>query len=112
MKDYEHKETCASCGSTKLSTILDLNNVPLAGYFPSKEELENLKTKNIKSISSHFPSLGMLDRLSLQSTMWGFLALSIGIMIGILMIPTGICSFSLTLFFSKLRENLSNVERV
>jgi len=48
MKDYEHKETCASCGSTKLSTILDLNNVPLAGYFPSKEELENLSSYPLK----------------------------------------------------------------
>ena len=36
------------------------------------------------STTKFFPSLGALDRLSWQGTMWGFLALSIGIMIGIL----------------------------
>tara|TARA_Y100001970_G_C14201833_1_gene841555 strand:+ start:733 stop:1551 length:819 start_codon:yes stop_codon:yes gene_type:complete len=43
-----------------------------------------LKTKNIKSINSNFPSLGTLDRLSWEGSIWGFLALSVGIMIGIL----------------------------
>ena len=31
-----------------------------------------------------FPALGTLNRLSSQGTIWGFLALSIGIMLGIL----------------------------
>ena len=44
----------------------------------------HLKTKVLTSKSVRFPSLGTLDRLSWQSTMWGFLALSVGIMIGIL----------------------------
>lgn len=44
----------------------------------------HLKTKKVKSTNIRFPSLGTLDRLSWQGTLWGFLALSIGIMIGIL----------------------------
>ena len=48
MEDYQHKESCASCGTSNLSTILNLNNVPLAGYFPLKEELENLSSYPLK----------------------------------------------------------------
>jgi len=44
----------------------------------------NLKQKELTSKSVRFPSLGTLDRLSWQGTMLGFLALSVGIMIGIL----------------------------
>ena len=44
----------------------------------------HLKTKLMTSIMIHFPALGTLDRLSWQGTIWGFLALSIGIMLGIL----------------------------
>lgn len=48
MEDYKHKESCASCGSLNLSTILNLKNIPLAGYFPLKEELENLSSHPLK----------------------------------------------------------------
>jgi len=44
----------------------------------------HLKTKALTPKIVRFPSLGTLDRLSWQGTMWGFLALSVGIMIGIL----------------------------
>ena len=38
---YQKRETCASCGGNSFETILDLGVVPLAGYFPTKEELKN-----------------------------------------------------------------------
>ena len=44
----------------------------------------HLKTKLISSLSIRFPALGTLDRLSWQGTLWGFFALSFGIMLGIL----------------------------
>ena len=44
----------------------------------------HLKTKLVTSLMIRFPALGTLDRLSWQGTLWGFLALSIGIMLGIL----------------------------
>ena len=44
----------------------------------------HLKTKLVTSMMIRFPALGTLDRLSWQGTLWGFLALSIGIMLGIL----------------------------
>ena len=40
-KGYQKRETCASCGGNSFETILDLGVVPLAGYFPTKEELKN-----------------------------------------------------------------------
>ena len=44
----------------------------------------HLKTKLVTSMVNRFPALGTLDRLSWQGTLWGFLALSVGIMLGIL----------------------------
>ena len=44
----------------------------------------HLKTKLVTSMMIRFPALVTLDRLSWQGTLWGFLALSIGIMLGIL----------------------------
>ena len=43
-----------------------------------------LKTKILTSIMVRFPALGTLDRISWQGSLWGFLALSIGIMLGII----------------------------
>lgn len=40
MKDYQVRTECASCGGTDIKTILDLKEVPLAGYFPTAEERE------------------------------------------------------------------------
>ena len=44
----------------------------------------HLKTKLLTSIMVRFPALGTLDRISWQGSLWGFLALSIGIMLGII----------------------------
>ncbi|MBC8258981.1 MAG: cytochrome c biogenesis protein CcsA [SAR324 cluster bacterium] len=44
----------------------------------------HLKTKLVTSLMIRFPALGTLDRISWEGTLWGFLALSIGIMLGIL----------------------------
>ena len=44
----------------------------------------HLKTKLMSSLTLRFPALGTLDRLSWQGILWGFLALSIGLMLGIL----------------------------
>ena len=44
MSEYRKRECCASCESKQLKTILDLNDVPLAGYFPKEEELDNVSS--------------------------------------------------------------------
>jgi len=44
----------------------------------------HLKTKLMSSFMLRFPALGTLDHLSWQGILWGFLALSIGLMLGIL----------------------------
>ncbi len=44
----------------------------------------HLKTKLLTSIMVRFPALGTLDRISWQGSLWGFIALSIGIMLGII----------------------------
>ncbi len=44
----------------------------------------HLKTKLVTTMMIRFPALGTLARLSWEGTLWGFLALSIGIMLGIL----------------------------
>lgn len=41
MIGYEKRKQCAGCGGGLFETILDLGIVPLAGYFPTKEELSN-----------------------------------------------------------------------
>ena len=40
-RGYQKRETCAGCGGNSFETILDLGVVPLAGYFPTKEQLRN-----------------------------------------------------------------------
>ena len=40
MGEYEKRKVCASCNSTDFQEVLDLGIVPLAGYFPTEEELE------------------------------------------------------------------------
>jgi len=39
MDGYSKRLSCSSCGSNSFETILDLGDVPLAGYFPTKEQL-------------------------------------------------------------------------
>ena len=40
MDGYSKRLSCGSCGSDSFETILDLGDVPLAGYFPTKEQLK------------------------------------------------------------------------
>ena len=37
--EYKKRTCCAICGNTNLETIINYGEVPLAGDFPSKEEL-------------------------------------------------------------------------
>lgn len=37
---YKKRSACAICGNTELDTILNYGQVPLAGYFPSKDEID------------------------------------------------------------------------
>ena len=41
MDGYSKRLSCGSCGSDSFETILDLGDVPLAGYFPTKEQLKD-----------------------------------------------------------------------
>ena len=41
MIGYNKRETCAGCGGRQFESILNLGVVPLAGYFPNKDELSN-----------------------------------------------------------------------
>lgn len=41
---YDKREKCASCESNKLKTILNLGEVPLAGVFPLKEDINKIVT--------------------------------------------------------------------
>ena len=41
MDGYSKRLSCSSCGSNSFETILDLGDVPLAGYFPTKEQLKD-----------------------------------------------------------------------
>ena len=38
---YQKRKTCGSCNGSDFETVLDLGIVPLAGYFPTKEQLNN-----------------------------------------------------------------------
>ena len=38
---YQRREKCACCEGENFETILDLGIVPLAGYFPTFDELDN-----------------------------------------------------------------------
>tara|TARA_Y100001938_G_scaffold148787_1_gene233505 strand:- start:553 stop:1794 length:1242 start_codon:yes stop_codon:yes gene_type:complete len=40
MNGYNKRISCASCGGHSFETILNLGDVPLAGYFPNKDELK------------------------------------------------------------------------
>jgi len=40
MSDYQKRNECAVCDNTSLQEVLNLNEVPLAGYFPTKNQLE------------------------------------------------------------------------
>ena len=40
MSDYQVRNECAVCDNSSLQEVLNLNEVPLAGYFPTKNQLE------------------------------------------------------------------------
>jgi len=42
MSVYNVRKKCAICGNVELNKILDYGDVPLAGNFPKKDELENI----------------------------------------------------------------------
>lgn len=51
MKDYNKRTECASCNANSffnLIEILDLKQVPLAGYFPTKEQLKDESSYPLK----------------------------------------------------------------
>ena len=39
-QDYHKRQTCGSCNGSDFKTILDLGIVPLAGYFPSEDQID------------------------------------------------------------------------
>lgn len=42
MSEYKVRKNCAICGNKSLFTVLDYGKVPLAGFFPKKEELNKI----------------------------------------------------------------------
>jgi len=47
MSEYNKRTECAICGSHDLETILDYGEVPLAGYFPKEDQLDDIKKYNL-----------------------------------------------------------------
>lgn len=47
MIEYNKRTKCAICGNHELETILDYGDVPLAGFFPKKTELNSVKKYNL-----------------------------------------------------------------
>jgi SAM-dependent methyltransferase len=48
MKEYKKRTCCAICDNTELKTVIDFGKIPLAGSFPSKDELANEKQYKMK----------------------------------------------------------------
>ncbi len=48
MSDYQVRNKCAVCDNSSLQEVLNLNEVPLAGYFPTKNQLEEKSTYPLK----------------------------------------------------------------
>ncbi len=48
MSDYQKRNECAVCDNSLLQEVLNLNEVPLAGYFPTKKQLEEKSTYPLK----------------------------------------------------------------
>ena len=44
MSDYQVRNECAVCDNTLLQEVLNLNEVPLAGYFPTENQLEEISS--------------------------------------------------------------------
>ena len=48
---YKIRKSCAICGNTQLKTIMKYGEVPLAGFFPSKEELNKTEHSNLETLN-------------------------------------------------------------
>ena len=48
MKEYVERNVCAVCDNSNLQKVLDLNKVPLAGYFPTKSQLNDKSSYPLK----------------------------------------------------------------
>ena len=48
MSDYLKRDECAICENPSLIEVLNLNEVPLAGYFPTKSQLDEKSTYPLK----------------------------------------------------------------
>ncbi len=48
MSDYQVRNKCAVCDNSLLQEVLNLNEVPLAGYFPTENQLEEKSTYPLK----------------------------------------------------------------
>lgn len=44
MKTYKKRKKCAICNNKEIKKIMEFGDVPLAGYFPKKEELTNISS--------------------------------------------------------------------
>ena len=42
--NYQKRDNCAVCDNSSLQEVLNLNEVPLAGYFPTKNQLKKKST--------------------------------------------------------------------
>jgi SAM-dependent methyltransferase len=47
MEEYKKRTKCAICNNNELEVLLDYGNVPLAGFFPKGEQLDNIKKYNL-----------------------------------------------------------------
>ena len=48
MSDYLKRNECAICENPSSIEVLNLNEVPLAGYFPTKSQLDEKSTYPLK----------------------------------------------------------------
>jgi SAM-dependent methyltransferase len=48
VSEYQKRNECAVCNNSSLQEVLNLNEVPLAGYFPTKNQLEEKSTYPLK----------------------------------------------------------------
>ncbi len=50
MTTYKERISCESCGHTEFNIIYDFGKIPLAGSFPLREEINNIKTYPLKIV--------------------------------------------------------------
>lgn len=66
MTTYKERISCESCGHTsdkKFDVIYDFGNIPLAGSFPLREEINNIKTYPLKIVKCRDCELVQTDTL-------------------------------------------------